>query len=431
MSFFNKLNGIIGGSKDNRQKRNTEPAPKFYNICCPCCFQKFSPSDVVFRATHSEEDDESYALQEDEILNKYREKFDLDSIDEIEAVIDPKNIDMENKKYVDEVLVEVTDKYGYKTNKRLCPYCHNPIPLTFGRESGKVISVVGASQVGKTVYMTALIHMLQRESASNFNSAFLPVGTQTSKKFRELYEDRLFEQGDLLEATRKEERMEPFIYQWKDKTLTNPSVNIVFFDSPGEGMDDPDYMEKYGEYIKNSDGLLFLIDPAQIRTIRKKLEMNMGDGDGILTDMNYADPTEIIVNFQQTFIGLNKNGQTDIPTAVVLTKSDLLKHLADDDSDNAYIKSNSNVFENYTHQGKFNLSKYNNINGEISRFIDHVERPLKDAIDVSFKNTGYFAVSALGSNQSGTLEEDIQSIRCDEPFLWLLYKMHVISGGQE
>lgn len=430
MSLFNRLNVLIG-ENSMRKSRDVETVNRRYNISCPYCFQKFSPDKVMFRATHSVEEDPEYALQEDEILNQYREKFDLDAIDEIEAVIDPKFIDTVNRKYVDDVLIAVKDKYGHETNKRICPKCHNQIPVTFGREDSKIISVVGASQVGKTVYITTLIHTLQRESASKFNAAFLPVGIQTSKKFREFYENRLYEQHNLMEATRKEEKMDPFIFQWKYKDVSKESVNIVFFDSPGEGMDDPEYMAKYGEYIRNSDGLLFLIDPAQIKTIRKKLEINMGEGDGILTDMDYADPTEIIVNFQQTFIGLNKNGQTDIPTAVVLTKSDLLQHIAEDDNDNAYIKSNSNVFENYVHKDKFNIGKYNNINGEISRFIDAVERPLKDAIDVSFTNTGYFAVSALGSNQTGVIEDDIQSVRCDEPFLWLLYKMNVIQGGDD
>ena len=50
---------------------------------------------------------------------------------------------------------------------------------------------------------------------------------------------------------------------------------------------------------------------------------------------------------------------------------------------------------------------------------------------VYFKDTGYFAVSALGSNPiDQKLQNVVQPIRVDEPFIWLLYKLNYIEGRE-
>ncbi|GJM73234.1 hypothetical protein HMSSN036_54500 [Paenibacillus macerans] len=73
-----------------KKKSPAEERPLFYDIVCPYCFSKFGPDEVVFRATHYREDDEDYALGEDEALNKYRERFGLDTVYEIEAICAPR-----------------------------------------------------------------------------------------------------------------------------------------------------------------------------------------------------------------------------------------------------------------------------------------------------------------------------------------------------
>src|SRR6478735_3422 len=81
----------------------------FYDIVCPYCFSNFHHEEVVFRAAHHRDDDEALALQEDELLNKYREKFGLAPIDELEAIIDPSIIPDEYKFFSDQVLMGVAD----------------------------------------------------------------------------------------------------------------------------------------------------------------------------------------------------------------------------------------------------------------------------------------------------------------------------------
>lgn len=403
--------------------------PPFYDIVCPFCFEKYAPDQVVFRASHHREDDEDYALQEDEQLNRYREKFGLDSVDEIEAIIDPDSIPDENRVVIDNVVTEIIDRYGIVTKKRVCPKCHNNLPITAGKAPSNIISIVGASQVGKSVYMTSLIHTLQNTTANNFNAACMPLNAEISRKFRDNYEAPLFERGDLLDSTQKEKRQEPFIFQFIFKDESQAPLMLVFFDVAGEGMVDRDYLDLYASHIKNSAGILFLVDPLQIRTIRDKMMINIGDTPGEFT-ARYDEPRDVVITLFESFIGHQEKSKTDIPTAFVLTKSDMLHSLKEEDGE--YIKTNSNVFNNVAHRKHLNLTEFENINGEIRRFIQKVDRPFKDAIDVYFTNTAYFAVSALGSNPvNQRIGGVVNPIRVDEPFIWLLYQLDYIEGREE
>lgn len=211
-------------------KKKPEPKqrPLFYDIVCPYCFSKFTPDEVVFRATHSREDDEDYALGEDEELNKYRERFGLDSVHDMEAVLHPVDVPEEYRVYSDHVLIGINDRYGELTRRRLCPKCHNELPVTAGKAPSNIISIIGASQVGKSVYMTALIHTLQNTTADHFDAACMPLNAEISRKFRTYYEEPLFERGDLLASTQKEKMQEPFIFQFVFKDESKPPLTLVF-----------------------------------------------------------------------------------------------------------------------------------------------------------------------------------------------------------
>ena len=277
--------------------------------------------------------------------------------------------------------------------------------------------------------MTSLIHTLQNTTADNFDAACMPLNAEISRKFRTLYEEPLFERGDLLASTQKEKMQEPFIFQFVFKDETKPPLTLVFFDVAGEGRVDQDYLGLHGQHSKNSSGILFMVDPLQIRSIREKIRIKFVDSEGGWVSQ-YDEPRDVVLTMFGDFIAYEEKGKTDIPTAVVLTKSDMLHSLKDEDGE--YIKSNSNVFNNMVHRNSLNLTEFENIDGEIRRFIEKVDRPFKGTMDVYFSNTAYFAVSALGSNPVNQKLQGVASpIRVDEPFIWLLYQLMYIEGREE
>ncbi|WP_145407047.1 TRAFAC clade GTPase domain-containing protein [Paenibacillus xylanexedens] len=416
MSFFSRF----------LKRQQPEERPLFYDIVCPYCFSKFSPEEVVFRAAHHRDDDEDYALGEDAKLNRYRERFGLDTVFDMEAVLAPHDVPEEHRIYSDNIVMGLNDRYGVVTRRRLCPHCHNELPVTAGKAPSNIISIIGASQVGKSVYMTSLIHTLQHYTADHFDAACMPLNAEISRRFRADYEEPLFERGDLLDSTQKEKLQEPFIFQFVFKDEDKAPLTLVFFDVAGEGMVEQDYLGLHGQHIKNSAGILFMVDPLQIRSIRDKIRINLGNEPGEWTP-RYDEPRDVVLTLFGDFIAYQDKAKTNIPTAVVLTKSDMLHSLKDEDGD--YIKSNSNVFRNMVHREWFDLTEFENIDGEIRRFIEKVDRPFKGTMDVYFKDTAYFAVSALGSNPVDMkLQGVVSPIRVDEPFLWLLYKLKYIEG---
>lgn len=407
------------------RKPAPKPKPLFYSIVCPYCFQKFEPEDVMFRATHTKEDDDEFMTRVDDKLSNWRKRFQLglDVVD-MPAVIDPATIPDENKTYSGHVLTGITDRYGETTTRRICPECHNELPVSAGMIPSNIISIVGATEVGKSVFIASLVHTLQNTTASNFDAACHPLTPEVSRRFKQNFHKYIFELGTMMEATQATEQIEPYIFQFIFKDEQKEPLTLVFFDVAGEGMTRREYMELQANHIKNSSGILFLVDPLQIKTIRDKIMLNLGQQPGDVPKA-YAEPTEVVASLYENFIAFQPNGKTDIPTAICLTKSDMLQYLKEEDSD--YIQPNSNVFSNVIHRGYLDNVEFENINGEVSRFLDKVDRPFKNAVDVYFTNKAFFAISALGTNPvNKQINGVVTPTRVDEPFVWLLHKLGYI-----
>jgi hypothetical protein len=424
--------GLFGIFRSNNKKENNDYKKATYEkgpfmITCPFCFKKFKTNQVVFRSSHSEKGDPEYEKIVDEKLNEYNKKVGKGALGPINPIVAVESLPESSKTKVDGVLIEVRDKYDISTNERLCPYCHNELPITSGRGSTKIISVVGASQAGKSVYMTTLLYMLEKYTCQSIDASLIAGSSAYNDEIRE-NQERIFEKNIMLDPTPKQ-HIDPLIENLKFKDDKIPAMTLIFYDIPGEGMTDKEYIEKHGEHIKNSDGIIFLVDPLQMSTLRKKISIANREYRGDFTE-KYQEPRDIIVYLFENFISKQSNEKTNIPTAVVVTKSDMLRNLNDEE----YITRNSNIFKNYEHKRFFNLNEFENIDGEVKKFLGKVDGAFKGAMDAYFSTTGYFAVSSLGCNPQNLQIDSSTSInplRVDEPFLWLLYQMNYLDGGRE
>lgn len=425
MGFFKFFRSDSKKQSNNYKKATYEKGP--FLITCPFCFKKFKTEQVVFRATHSEKGDPEYEKAVDELLNQYNKKVGKGALAEVNPIVRAEGLPESNKVRVDGVLIEIRDKYDISTSERLCPYCHNDIPITSGRGSSKIISVVGASQAGKSIYMTTLLYVLERYTGERIGASLIAGSSAYNDEIRE-NQEKIFEKNIMLDPTPKQ-HIEPLIENLKFKDDSIPPITLIFYDIPGEGMTDKGYIEKHGEHIKNSDGIIFLVDPLQMRTLRKKINLANREEQGDFTE-KYQEPKDIVVYLFENFISKQSREKTNIPTAVVVTKSDMLRNLNDEE----YISKNSNIFRNYEHGKFFNLNEFENIDGEVRKFLEKVDSPFKGAMDTYFGITGYFAVSSLGSNPKNLqidTSTSVSPLRVDEPFLWLLYHMNYLDGGRE
>jgi len=421
-SMFGNKDGGVSPIEDTFKGAMNLP---YYDIVCPKCFTKFSPNDVVFRAGKYYDNSGDFAVGPDEILSEFRRKRGESEVTEIERILDPKTDSnlIKSRNIVDNIIVEITDTRDVKTSVRLCPHCHNILPNSAGRGPCEVISVIGTTQVGKSVFMASLLHTLENVTAGNFNAGCIPTTTKYAEELSKL-ERTIYDEGRLLPATQKVDTIEPLILNFKFKDNSQKPITFMFFDVAGEGMLDNDYVQSHAEHIANSTGIIFLVDPLQLRAVSGRitaLETKLKDS---ITDIS---PKQILSNLFNNIL-IQKSGFTnDIPTAVVITKSDLLNVVKGD-----YIQEGSNIFKNYHHKDVFNLNEFNNINGEVGRFLGEVDNGFKNAIEAYFSKYSYLAVSALGSNpENQRITGVVNSTRIDEPLLWIMKQRGYIRAGRE
>ncbi|MCL1843680.1 MAG: hypothetical protein FWF79_07695 [Defluviitaleaceae bacterium] len=394
-----------------------------FELVCLYCFRNFTHDRVMFRALEPL-DAEGYRARYDDVLDEYRARFHMDTAGEIPVALDPDEFSEVNKGYFRGVLSSLNDDYGNITTRRICPFCHNDIPASAGFAPGTIISVVGASQSGKSVYLTSLIHTLKTITPRNFPIFCTPINNEMGRKFKYEYEDPLIEHGILLDPTQKEKQQEPFIFTFSFADETKPEINIAFFDVAGEGMVDTAYMDIYAAHIRNSSGIMFLVDPLQFRSVGKKIQLK----NGLDYELGFSDePTDVLSGLVEDYIYKQGGGISDIPTAVVLTKTDLLEALQ---TDGEYIRQGSRIFQNFTHNSFFNLSEFYNIDSETEDFIAAVDPNFKNALKRRFARLGFFAVSALGTKPEEQRVSSFSPIRVDEPFLWILHMLGYLDGHE-
>jgi hypothetical protein len=173
--------------------------------------------------------------------------------------------------------------------------------------------------------------------------------------------------------------------------------------------------------------VLFLVDPLQFKSVGRKILLK----NNLDYDLAYVqDPVEVLTGLVEDYIYKEAGGMSRIPTAVVLTKTDLLEALR---SDGEYIRDNSHMFTNFTHKGVLDIQAIENINGEVDEFIETVDPNFRNALKRRFRELGFFAVSALGAHPD-VIRQRVSAfapVRVDEPFLWILYKLGFLEGKKE
>ena len=189
---------------------------------------------------------------------------------------------------------------------------------------------------------------------------------------------------------------------------------------------DSGYMDIFAAHIRNSSGVMFLVDPQQFKAIGRKVQlMNHLDYDISAA----SEPMEVLSGLVENYIHKQHSGISDIPTAMVLTKSDLLTAMG---YEGGYLRQNSRIFSRYNHREFFNLTEARIVGYEVDDFIRTADPNFRNALTRRFARLGLFAVSALGAHPDVVHKRvaNFAPIRVDEPFLWILYQLGFIDGAE-
>lgn len=304
-----------------------------------------------------------------------------------------------------------------KARKRIyCDIVKREIPTGFLSWTSLPIALIGAKASGKSNYIAVLIEEIRKRMSESFNCTLdISCSEESKQYYDDYYYSPLFRNGTVVDATDSGTIIPPMIFPLRfmdEKNRVKNVATLTFYDTAGENFDSADEMDIYNRYIPNAKGIILLLDPLQVPSIRKQLQGKMA-----LPEIN-TDVAEILSRIIQNIRDVkNVKGAIKIPLALAFTKMDALEQFG-------LLPPDSCLREESEHmkQGGFVLSDFENTNIEMR---DLLENWLDDEVIQmmkQFSKYSIFGLSALGGIPNGRKisGEEIHPKRVLDPLLWLL-----------
>ena len=384
-------------------------------IRCPYCFEEFAHDEVHFRIAEGTcdyakdksvkkgdtVDTEKFSrfLKSGEIDQKFEKVWGSprggkpdSSVEDLFYVpwVDQSNkADMIVGDYItdaDGFVEKIEDKCSHLPSyTRICPNCHNKLPLHYGKNPQKFISVLGVSASGKTVYLKQLLSKLtdslEGGILSHVNGSYvdigLPVDDESSitldKPLPDSTKDLNFKIPNFITLTFK-----------KDNVLT--TYDFVIYDVAGEilvnlAKNNRNKFDFFAGYIKKSDAIITLIEPKQL----------------VSNPRPEYPASEMISTLYKVF-----GGQVQVPTAITISKSDLL--LSSEfykeklNPNGTFFNENSIITKNIPWDSTkkyFYADVYTMLSAQLRKFYTAKANPFYESVNQQIANSSFFAVSSL------------------------------------
>ena len=294
--------------------------------------------------------------------------------------------------------------------------------------------------MNRILIVAVIINELIERIAPKFNGSMVGFDDTMSRykagPYQKLYMD--MQKLDLTQSSVhnvNNDAYRPLIFtlKLKDKGLFGEKIEsftLVFFDTAGEDLNDADTMSTVNKYICKSAGIIFLLDPMQIPSVRNQLD-NDTVSRASSVDWQKATRSDDIMARVSKLIRNDKNmketQKIDIPVAAVFSKFDAIADL---------IPPGSTILETSPHcsEKKFVMSDWHNVDGEIKSLLSEWgAEAFMSQVDVNYTNYSYFAVSALGLNNNPKADRSIERPRphrIEDPLLWILKENDVIKASK-
>lgn len=307
-----------------------------------------------------------------------------------------------------------------ESTTRLCPLCHMDLPRTLGETKNLIFAMIGAKAAGKSHYLAVLIEELRNRVGPALGVLLEPVNDRTIRRYRDEFYTPVYRHNRTILGTRSgiDSTPVPLIYtlSFVTKSLFGGSkigstVSIVFFDTAGEDLDSEDVASSVNKYIYRADGLVVLLDPLQLDSVRAQLQ-----GTVALPEQNTetADIVSRVSNLIRRGQG-TPTGALKTPVAVAFSKIDAVEPMIDPQYQLNSMSS---------HAGGFDLDDFTAVNGEMQALLTQWHgHGILNQVTTTYPRHGFFGLSALGCNPQGTNQiPRVLPRRVEDPFLWLLYQ---------
>ncbi|MEU1403637.1 hypothetical protein ABZ471_14935 [Streptomyces sp. NPDC005728] len=315
-------------------------------------------------------------------------------------------------------------KCGVPTPVRVCRSCHSDLPSDYCDQDSRIIALVGAKASGKSTYVSVLVNELNHRVGQAYHASLAAMGQSTQTRDKEMAED-LYERLRLPDATRPAALgfNDPLLYRLSlpRKGLLGGSgtrhTTLVFFDAAGEDLAGAEAMDRYTRYLSAADGIILLVDPLQLGSVRDRLPVHEGPPLPVVE----TSPQQIAADLAAQLRAHGKGkarGRASTPLAVAVTKTDMLRPLLD---------PHSPLLRNAPHsagayEGEDRLAVHEELR---SLLTDWDSGALLRQLELDFAELSLFGLSALGSPPPANAPADVpksgpQPVRVEDPLLWLL-----------
>ncbi len=297
-----------------------------------------------------------------------------------------------------------------------CSIANKEIPTDFLSGENLSIALLGAKAAGKSNYIGVLVNEIRKKMTSCFNCTLSLSASEESKQY---YDDHyyapLFRHGSVVEATNTGDDIPPLIFPLRFMDKKNRITNVAalsFYDTAGENLDSTEDILINNRYIPNANGIILLLDPLQVPSIRQQLEGKIN-----LPARN-TDAVEILSRIVQNIRDVkNIKGTIKTPLALAFTKIDALEEFG-------ILKEDSCLRSESEHlkRGMFVQSDFDSVNIEMQDILDNWLDAEIVQLMKNFEKRAFFGLTALGGVPNGTKlsTNGIKPKRVLDPLLWLL-----------
>ncbi|MFE4332130.1 hypothetical protein ACFRQM_22720 [Streptomyces sp. NPDC056831] len=318
---------------------------------------------------------------------------------------------------------------GVSTPVRVCRRCHNDFPSDYCDQDSRIIALVGPKASGKSTYVSVLLNELRNRVGRAYNASLAAMGGETQRRDREMAED-LYERLRLPDATRPAAMgfNDPLLYRLslpRRGRLGDGSRHtaLVFFDAAGEDLKSAEAMDRYTHYLGAADGIILLVDPLQIGSVRDRT----ASGEGPPLPAVETPPQQIAADLAAQLRAHGRGGsrgRVTTPMAVAVTKTDTLRSL---------LGPHSPLLHNASHTGgALDEEDRLTVHEELRSLLDSWDSGvLCRQLERDFAELSFFGLSALGSPPPAHAPADApksgpQPLRIEDPLLWLLARRGLI-----
>lgn len=442
------------------------PPPSSDEIVCPFCMKRFPVWELEFRSTSPiDMDGQGFGTETDdkyvefcEAIGRPTQNQEQNAVLNISDMEKVKEVRLWDQEWIPNIpdnwtriakkpIWQVRDKFDNISNKRICPECHNHLPEEIGRCPNFIISMMGDTFSGKSVYLKRLLLSL-------LNNGFLPgwelTVTVTYTDPNEANESRpaikrelesIFKPRNEDSDTGKLPAATPIKYHYPIILELKKGAEkrlVTLFDFPGEliwrlrGDEELFHKKLMNRLNENASGWLFLLDSTTLDPVRQLVLRNNdeaylsqeGTGDPTLN----ADPESVLMEFSDIF---GAGNPIKTPVALVLSKADMIARYSEQLEEAGYAISKNSPFLSYTPKtgrARVDLDDLWKCHRAIEEFLAG-NQVLTAARNLCLQYAWFTASSTGVPIKAGQISgATAPAMRVVEPLEWLLWVLGAYAG---